>query len=333
MDIYFFNWTNPQDFKNTKIKPKFVEVGPYVFLEKRHKTNIEFKENDTRISFNNVKTWFFDEDQSIGSLDDIIVGPNFVSSVLAHQTRNSNIVIKKALNMVLNRYGSFSKISSVRKWLFDGYKDPLLKMGQMFHFTDMEKFAWFLNKNGSEVSEGNYTMKSGVLDQTHMGELVSWNGQPRTQNFPGDCGIIKGSTGDSWPLDMTSNKGITIFSPDMGRFFDLNTLEERNIFNIEGIAFMSDNNTLPGAKCFCKPNEICKQGVTFAGSNGDIPLYLSFPHFYSADLSFGEAVDGMSPNESKHRFEFVLEPHLGVPLKVNAAFQLNARFSPDKDYT
>lgn len=334
MDIYFFNWTNPQDFDNPKIKPNFVEIGPYVFFEKRHKTNIKFKDNNTLISFNNVKTWFFEEEQSVGSLDDMIVGPNFISNVFAHQTKNKNIVIKKGLNVVLNRYGSISKRTSVRKWLFDGYKDPLLKMGKMFHFTDMEKFAWFLNKNGSAEAEGNYTMKSGVGDKTHMGELVSWNGVSHTPDFPGECGIVNGSTGDLWPLDMGTGKGITIFAPDMGRFFNLETREDIEIMNIKGIAFMSDNNTLPGEKCFCKPNEICKQGVTYAGSfKSDVPLYLSFPHFYSADQSFREALNGMSPNESEHRFQFVLEPHLGVPLKVNAPFQLNVRFSPDNDYT
>lgn len=333
MDIYFFNWTNPQDFKNSKIKPKFEEIGPYVFLEKRHKTNIKFKDNNTLISFNNVKTWYFEADKSVGTLDDIITGPNFISNVIAHQTRNNLYIIKKGINLVLNQFGSISKTTSVRKWLFDGYPDPLLKTGKIFHFTDMTKFAWFLNKNASAEAEGNYTMKSGVGDSTHMGQLVSWNGQNHTKDFPGECGLVNGSTGDLWPLDMDINKGLTIFAPDMCRYFNLETIKKTNLMNIEGVAFMSDNKTLPGETCFCKSGEICKQGVTFAGGcKGDVPLYLSFPHFYSADQSFREAIDGMKPNESEHRFEFILEPRLGVPLKVNAPFQLNARFTPDKDY-
>lgn len=30
-DIFFFNWTNPEDVYNHTIKPKFTEMGPYVF--------------------------------------------------------------------------------------------------------------------------------------------------------------------------------------------------------------------------------------------------------------------------------------------------------------
>lgn len=32
MEIYFFNWTNPEQVHNHTIKPSFVEMGPYVFM-------------------------------------------------------------------------------------------------------------------------------------------------------------------------------------------------------------------------------------------------------------------------------------------------------------
>lgn len=33
IEVYFFNWTNAADFqqKPQEVKPKFVEMGPYVF--------------------------------------------------------------------------------------------------------------------------------------------------------------------------------------------------------------------------------------------------------------------------------------------------------------
>lgn len=31
MNIYFFNWTNPEDINNPNIKPRFQEVGPYKY--------------------------------------------------------------------------------------------------------------------------------------------------------------------------------------------------------------------------------------------------------------------------------------------------------------
>jgi len=31
MDIYFFNWTNPEELMNDGFKPNLVEMGPYRF--------------------------------------------------------------------------------------------------------------------------------------------------------------------------------------------------------------------------------------------------------------------------------------------------------------
>jgi hypothetical protein len=32
MDVYFFNWTNPEELMNDGFKPNLVEVGPYRFM-------------------------------------------------------------------------------------------------------------------------------------------------------------------------------------------------------------------------------------------------------------------------------------------------------------
>lgn len=31
LEIFMFNWTNPDDVHNTATKPHFTEMGPYVF--------------------------------------------------------------------------------------------------------------------------------------------------------------------------------------------------------------------------------------------------------------------------------------------------------------
>ncbi|XP_037827477.1 protein croquemort-like [Lucilia sericata] len=33
LELYFFNWTNPDDFFNPSVKPKLQEIGPYSFVE------------------------------------------------------------------------------------------------------------------------------------------------------------------------------------------------------------------------------------------------------------------------------------------------------------
>eukprot|EP00092_Neocalanus_flemingeri_P072462 GFUD01089209.1.p1 GENE.GFUD01089209.1~~GFUD01089209.1.p1 ORF type:complete len:607 (+),score=119.83 GFUD01089209.1:142-1962(+) len=61
------------------------------------------------------------------------------------------------------------------------------------------------------------------------------------------------------------------------------------------------------------------------------PIALSFPHFYQADPSFREAVEGLRPNKTLHQFYVDIEPTLGFPLAIRPRFQLNAIIRKDPD--
>lgn len=50
---------------------------------------------------------------------------------------------------------------------------------------------------------------------------------------------------------------------------------------------------------------------------------MSMPHFYMADPSYSDAVEGMHPDPSKHNFFLALEPNTGLPLKVHASLQVS----------
>ncbi|KAG8225961.1 hypothetical protein J437_LFUL006190 [Ladona fulva] len=74
MKVYFFNWTNPEKLKTTE-KPSFFEMGPYTFDEFHKKVNISFHDNYT-VTFQQVRTWKFDAENSNGSLDDLVTTLN-----------------------------------------------------------------------------------------------------------------------------------------------------------------------------------------------------------------------------------------------------------------
>ena len=80
LDFYFYNWTNPSDINNSSIKPEFEQVGPYSFREKKRKVNIVWNDNNT-VSYKVVKQWFFAPERSNGSLTDLIVTLNPVTTV------------------------------------------------------------------------------------------------------------------------------------------------------------------------------------------------------------------------------------------------------------
>ncbi len=81
IDIYFFNWTNPEDFYNHSTKPIFKEVGPYRFQENQEKINITWNPENSTVSYKMMSTFFFDEEGSAGKLSDLITTVNIVSVV------------------------------------------------------------------------------------------------------------------------------------------------------------------------------------------------------------------------------------------------------------
>lgn len=93
MEFYVFNWTNWEEFnvessgysaaKNAwkKTKPKFEEIGPFVFEEIHERVNLKYADDDNEVAFNQIKTWWFRPDLSAGKLTDKIVSLNPISLV------------------------------------------------------------------------------------------------------------------------------------------------------------------------------------------------------------------------------------------------------------
>lgn len=76
-----FNWTNAHEIQAANYKPNLTECGPYVFLEKHKRVNVTFhSENDT-VSFDQIRTWHFMPNMSVGSLDDNITNVNVIAAV------------------------------------------------------------------------------------------------------------------------------------------------------------------------------------------------------------------------------------------------------------
>lgn len=79
MDVYMFNWTNPEDIKKEGVKPHFEEVGPWRFQEVKEKINISLNDNGT-VTYRLMRHYFFCED-SPRKLSEIVTTINAVSLV------------------------------------------------------------------------------------------------------------------------------------------------------------------------------------------------------------------------------------------------------------
>lgn len=341
MNFYLHNWTNPEELG--KEKPVLTQMGPYSFKVTERKTKVTWNENGT-VTYKIERYWFYDSENSQGSLEDEITTLNSVAMSAANAVRYKDLFLKKGLSTSL--WATQQKIfvrKTVGELLFFGYSDPLLQMAaQLPAFSDIEippydKFAWFYLRNGSDSFEGTFEMDRGVNDIFSFGMLRHWNYNDRTKFYPPPCGLIKGSAGEMFPPEQKKTNKVEMFSADLCRSIALSFSEEVEIRGVKGYKYSGDvytfdNGTLdPTNKCFCG-GECSPSGVlNVTACRFGAPGFVSFPHFYLGDQFYRNQVSGMQPNHDAHEMYITLEPNTGIPLDVSARFQINILLSPVPD--
>ncbi|XP_068151845.1 protein croquemort [Drosophila tropicalis] len=345
LSFYMFNWTNPEDIRNHDIKPNFVEMGPYVFLEKHKKENFTFFENNT-VAYYERRTWWFDTERSNGTLDDLVTAAHVITATVADEMRHNRKIVKKIINFMLNNEGGeLYTIKPVGEWIFDGYQDNLTDFLNLFNTTAIDipytRFGWLADRNGSLEYDGLFTIHTGTDDIANLGRLTHWNGKPETGFYDMPCGIVNGTTGDLFAPKMNVKEEITVFATDACRFMNLRPQGTYEANGLTATRWVGTNETLdsgenfPNQACFCDPRleECPKTGVVECKACRDkAPIYSSFPHFYLADESYLNAVSGLNPDKSKHEFLLAIEPTTGVPVQVHGRIQINMMLEPDDDY-
>ncbi|XP_055540735.1 protein croquemort-like [Wyeomyia smithii] len=347
LEIYMFNWTNPADLhRYPEVKPNFQEMGPYVFQEVHERVNLIWNNNHT-VTFNQRRTWHFVQERSNGMLNDTVTNLNVISLNVAYLLRNADAIKKFAANILIDLDGSLLwHKKTVQELLFDGFSDTLLEVLKTLNDTvriPFDKFGWFVNRNLSETYDGSFTMNTGEDSLENTGLLTLWNGASHTGMYKGSCGDVRGTTGELWPVMHSNKTNVTIFASDVCRSLTLQYGEEVIINDVEGAKYVGDERVFDNglkyaeAACWCnsKPEQCpdVKPGVFNASAcKFDSPTFISYPHFYLADASYREAIDGMKPNRSKHEFYIAIEPHTGIPLDVRAQLQINMLLQPVRGF-
>ena len=75
LNIYMFNLTNPDEFLQGA-KPRYQEIGPYVFTDTWEKDNVQWKNGDDSIEYSQLRYFKFKPGPSKGQLRDEIIIPN-----------------------------------------------------------------------------------------------------------------------------------------------------------------------------------------------------------------------------------------------------------------
>ncbi|XP_058118230.1 protein peste [Anopheles coustani] len=338
MDIYFFNWTNPEDIRNHSTKPILEELGPYRFIERPTKVDIAWHDQNATVSYRKKSLFYFDEEGSNGRLDDVISSINIVAVSAAKRAQYWGYIKQKGVSMGLTLYEQeLHVVKTAAELLFDGYEDNMVLMGKHMMDADeipFDRVGWFYTRNNSADLIGHYNVHTGVDDINLLGRMGEWNYKPRTDFFEGTCGMLNGSAGEFYPPGLSKDRPVELFTPDMCRSLPLDFEEEVSVHGVKAYKYSGDrraidNGTLyPETACF-SAGEIVPSGVlNISSCRFGTPVFMSYPHYYGADPFYLDQVEGLSPSKEKHQFYMALEPTTSVPLDVAARLQLNIMIEP-----
>lgn len=254
-------------------------------------------------------------------------------------------MVQKLANILINRLaGKIVVTKTVKELLFDGYDDKLLDFLKTLkrYPIPFKKFGWFVERNLSSSYDGHYEINTGETDIRQMGMLRRWNNNNVTKYFHDDCSKIQGTSGELWPVQMNAKGNITFFVSDVCRSLTLNYANDFERLGIVGSKWLADyrvfdnGQNYPPNSCYCTGEKSsCPDLLPGVQNMSDCrfgaPVFASFPHFYLADPSYVNALDGIKPEASQHEFYLALEPNTGIPLDIAARLQINILLQPIKN--
>lgn len=209
------------------------------------------------------------------------------------------------------------------------------------------KCNWGLFRDRNVTMRKPIRIFSGVSDLKMKGVVKKYDGKTTLGWWKKDsmCDKVKGQDSSTLPPSLNKDMTLEIYIALMCRTINLKYEKDVNHAGVDTLRFIPPENALgshddpnpdvknPDNECYCLKDEgfrCFKSGVTYmepCKRELMAPLALSMPHFYQADQSFRDAIDGMKPEKEKHEFFMDVVPEFGFPLAIRPRFQLNVVIS------
>lgn len=343
MSVYLFNLTNPREFSRGE-KPKFREIGPYVYNERWEKIVIGFNDNGT-VTYHPTKQFFFNEALSTGSEDDIIQTLNIPLMSAVAQMKYAASFTRLATGSLFGVLNQETFVQKTIKELLWGYEDSLMKLAKDMMPPDRvlphNKFGFFVGKNES-LETGEFTVFTGQDSPKTYGIIDNWNGINRMDFWKTEeCNSIKGTDGTAFPPGLTPETVLHLYQPDLCRSLPLVYKKDVVRSGVEGFRFTPPINVFdtreqnPDNDCYCMVDEgqSCgRQGLfNISACKFGAPMAISWPHFLHGDPTLLEALEGLNPNPNLHEFYIDFQPKLSIAMAAKARLQINFMISKVED--
>ncbi|XP_068127176.1 lysosome membrane protein 2 [Hyperolius riggenbachi] len=332
MKFYFFDVVNPQEVLNGE-KPFVHELGPYVYREYRPKENIEFLENGTEVSAINPKTYVFEPELSKGDPKiDKVRTVNIPVVTLLEMVKNLEYVkfIAPIVKAALVTYGEGMFVTRTVHELLWGYKDPILSMVHTVQPNISDTVGLFYNMN--TTNDGTYVFLSGAENYLDFSRIVEWNGKRNLTWWTSETSnMINGTDGTSFHPLISKDDVLYMFSSDLCRSLYAVYESTKDVKGIPTFRFVPPAKVFANASInpdnagFCVPKGNCLPSglVNVSQCKQGAPIILSPPHFYQAEESVIDSIEGMHPKKEDHETFLDINPLTGLLLRVAKRMQVN----------
>lgn len=338
MSFYLFDLKNGDDFINGE-KPKFQEVGPFVFREYIIKEDIVDNLNYT-ITYNERRRYKFVPELSPFELEYEITSLNMAVVTVMSQVRYASSLVHDLVNVALTTTGDNTILikKSVQDILF-GYEDNFLKEIKKFFPKLMPSDIVGLFTGKNDTIDGTYTIYTGADQYEKVGLVERYNHLSSVTAWPDQyANMINGTDGTILPPFITQNDKIYIFENDLCRsLYALYNGTIRVTDDIELYKFTPDeyffanSSVNPDNAGFCTPAGNCLPAGLLNLTNciGGVPIIMTCPHFLYCDPKYPQEMDGVTPDVEKHQTGVYVEPTTGLLMKANKRIQFNTQLFRD----
>nr|XP_031841755.1 scavenger receptor class B member 1-like [Nomia melanderi] len=349
--VYVFNITNSEEFLRGEEKLKVAETGPYVYQEILENHNVTWYDNNT-ISYHPRRTILFVPEMSSGDPKaDMLYVPNIPMLGISSTLHDASFLVNFPWSSLVNMLDSKPILHITAHDYLWGYEDRLVHLASSIvpSFINFRKFGLLdrmydegdnivfmnigKNKNMTE-EDGRYL---SIETYNYSPGMSQWGYQEPEGNetLPQNtiCNRVRGSTeGELFPSNLDPHAVFRVFRKAFCKAIPITFKEQLWLDNgFEGYLYSVADNFLdtpdenPDNECFCKKKSQClKKGLSdMTPCYYSIPAAMSLPHFLNADPSLLNDVEGLSPDFDKHSSKIILQPTIGIPLKVNSRLQIN----------
>ncbi|CAH8583729.1 unnamed protein product [Schistosoma turkestanicum] len=333
--IYLYNLTNPQEVLSGA-RPRFAEVGPYVYREDRQRNNVEFSDESPprTVKYQHRILYHFQPELSVGpddqgivtSLDLVTVGIN---------------ALPEHYKMALFFFTLNAFVSKTPREIIWGYEDSLMSACLSMGACETDRAGLMAMNNGTKV--GNFVIDTGAYNISNVGKVLKYNGATSLDYWHTEyANMINGTDGSVIRPGLQMSSRIFFFVPDFCRSFHSDAVSWTTATHDSSVHLLrfashpeqSQNATVnPLNAAFCpkkKAGPKCPPTGMIplspcSNPKLSVPIFACQPHFLGADPSIRAALDGIrEPDEKLDSTVLLIEPNTGFVLEAFKKVQINA---------